>query len=241
MSIRTSTILLASIVVTALSSGCQGLRNGQPPAIVQKLDIPSGVPWKASKPPAPGVPARIVTTWTDTVLQRSGQPSQRGFGGRLFFYGAKEAKPIPVEGQLVVYAFDETNRKPTDNRPTKRYVFPPEQFAKHQSESEFGTSYSIWLPWDVVGGAATDVSLIARFEPKTGGTLIVSDQTRERLPGRLDGTAVGSPQLATKTLAPTIQRVAHHSETPQQPKVEEQKAIHQRQMETTTIKLPSKF
>ena len=55
------------------------------------------------------------------------------------FYEKEEKKPILVDGQLVVYAFDETGRAPTDNKPTRRYVFPAEQIPLHMSKSEFGT------------------------------------------------------------------------------------------------------
>ena len=146
--------------------------------------------------PEKGTPVRLVGTWTDTVLSQSGQKSQRGFGGRLMFYGKKEDKPILVEGQLVVYAFDETNRAVTDNKPTRRYVFPPDQIARHMSKSELGASYSFWLPWDEAGGPQTEVSLICRFEPK-GGAVISSEQTRHRLPGTITAapalTADGRP------------------------------------------------
>jgi hypothetical protein len=138
-------------------------------------------PWSADEP-QPEVPQRIVNTWTDAVLHQSGKKPQRGFGGRLIFYGTEGDKPVLVDGQLVIYAFDESNREPTDNKPTRRYVFPPDQVARRMSKSELGPSYSFWLPWDEVGGAQTEVSLIARFEPK-GGPIVVGEQTRHLLPG----------------------------------------------------------
>jgi hypothetical protein len=134
--------------------------------------------------PETGIPVRMVGTWTDSVRTKPGEVSQRGFGGRLLFYGNKSDKPILVDGQLVVYAFDETGRSPTDNKPTRRYVFPADQIPLHMSESEIGASYSFWLPWDEVGGPQTEVSLICRFEPKDGA-VIASEQTKHRLPGEL--------------------------------------------------------
>ena len=144
--------------------------------------------------PKKGTPVRMVGTWTDTTMTQPGQAPQRGFGGRLIFYGRKDDKPILVDGQLVVYAFEETGRAVTDNKPTRRYVFPPEQIPLHMSKSEIGASYSFWLPWDEAGGRQTEVSLICRFEPKNGA-MIASEQTRHRLPGKLPpiDTALGSP------------------------------------------------
>jgi hypothetical protein len=132
--------------------------------------------------PKEGTPVRMVGTWVDTVHTKPGQPAERGFGGRLMFYGKKEQKPILVDGQLVVYAFDEMGRAVTDNKPTRRYVFPPDQLPLHMSMSELGASYSFFLPWDEVGGPQTEVSLICRFEPKGG-----AQQLRERKPPYISG------------------------------------------------------
>lgn len=153
---------------------------------------------KKKKEPQLGRPERIVSTWAEAVLHDANGDATRGFGGRLFFYERASEEPIRVRGQLVVYAFEENDREPTDNRPTKRYVFPPEQLAKQESESEIGVSYSLWLPWDQVGGKQTEVSLIARFEPIQGGGLVVSDQTRHRLPGKITDTAIARASSPTQ-------------------------------------------
>jgi hypothetical protein len=221
--------------------------------------------------PEKGTPVRMVGTWTDTVLSQPGQKSQRGFGGRLMFYGKKEDKPILVEGQLVVYAFDETNRAVTDNKPTRRYVFPPDQIARRMSKSELGASYSFWLPWDEAGGPQTEVSLICRFEPK-GGAVISSEQTRHRLPGTIADapalTADGRPAppklpegvpsrpaqptlesvQASRMHDPNLQLASFQSAVPNSPVpmstgalTAETSAVPQHQMATTTIALPPNY
>jgi hypothetical protein len=106
------------------------------------------------------------------------------------FYDAEDDKPILVDGQLVVYAFDEAGRAPTDNKPTRRYVFPPDQVARHMSENDMGASYSFWLPWDEAGGPKAEISLICRFEPK-GGAVVTGEQTRHILPGSIPTTSPG--------------------------------------------------
>ncbi|HEY3395331.1 MAG TPA: hypothetical protein VGK58_21700 [Lacipirellulaceae bacterium] len=147
--------------------------------------------------PEEGIPVRMEGTWTDTVLNQPGQKPQRGFGGRLIFYGRDDHKPILVDGQLVVYAFDETGREPTDNRPTRRYVFPADQLPLRMSKSEIGASYSFWLPWDEAGGPQTEVSLICRFEPK-GGAVVVSEQTKHLLPGSIPANGEVARRAAPK-------------------------------------------
>ena len=75
----------------------------------------------------PGKPDKIVALWSDTVLTQAGRPPIRGFGGRLMFYEGKKEEPIKVEGTLVVYAFDETDRDANNARPDRKYVFTPQQ------------------------------------------------------------------------------------------------------------------
>ena len=151
-------------------------------------------PFRDKDKPQEGIPVRMVSTWTDTVMTQAGQKPQRGFGGRIMFYDQDGKKPILVDGQFVVYAFDETNRQPTDNKPTRRYVFPADQMSIHMSKCDMGASYSFWLPWDEAGGPKTEVSLICRFEPK-GGAVVTGEQTKHLLPGTaaLTGATAGAP------------------------------------------------
>src|SRR3954452_17018158 len=143
-------------------------------------------PFRDKDKPQEGTPVRMVGAWTDTVMSQPGQKPQRGFGGRLMFYDKDGKKPILVDGQLIVYAFDEAGRDPTDNKPTRRYVFPADQMPVHMSKSEIGASYSFWLPWDEAGGPKCEVSLMCRFEPK-GGAVVTGEQTKHLLPGPVMG------------------------------------------------------
>ncbi len=140
-------------------------------------------PWPFGSNDKPGQPKKVIALWTDTVLTQANQPPVRGFGGRLMFYDGQSDKPIKVDGTLVVFAFDETERDPANARPDRKYVFRPDQLPAHYSKSKIGHSYSVWIPWDGVGGMQKDITLIARFEPKTG-TAVVGEQCRLLLPGR---------------------------------------------------------
>lgn len=146
------------------------------------LDVRNAIGLKKDKSAAPQIPTRLVSTWEDTVLTQVGKKPQRGFGGRILFFKDGTEDPVRVDGQLVVYAYDEAGREPHETHPTRRYVFPAEQFVQHESECQLGASYSVWLPWDETGGEQKNISLIARFEPRDG-PLIAGDQTRHMLPG----------------------------------------------------------
>ncbi len=148
-----------------------------------EFDLTKSVPWELGKDGKFETPMQVAVFWTDAVQSQADKPKGiRGFGGRLYFYGKDPNKPVKVKGNLVVYAFDETNRDPKNVVPDKKYVFTPEQFQKKYSKSALGDSYSIWLPWDEVGGPQKQVSLVVRFTGEKG-EMITSDEAKQLLPG----------------------------------------------------------
>lgn len=156
-------------------------------------------PWK-SKDKEKEIPDRIMPIWTDTVLHQPGKPGLRGFGGRIFFYKEKNTTPIEIDGGLAVYVFDTDKIDPSQPQPEKKFVFTPEQFETHLSHSNMGPSYSIWIPWDPVGGPSQKLSLVARFEGRNGGT-IISDPTIKLLPGVAKMATSDTSQAAASATA----------------------------------------
>ncbi len=238
-------IALACLVAISSVSGCASTKKSW--RYAKNGDFKRAVGMKSSKPDLPEVPTRIVSTWTDTVLQRTGKAPQRGFGGRIIFFNRESEDPIRVDGQLVVYAYDETDRKPHETHPTRKYVFPKESFVRHESDSQLGPSYSVWIPWDEVGGDIKHISLIARFDPD-GANYVMGEQTKHLLPGvskedrqhLVQEAGVGKVDIAQHTEKPLVQNVVQQlsAETP----VKEQKAEKaEAGMSTTTISLPKRW
>lgn len=154
-----------------LLSGCSSL--------VGKEKSASLWPWQKSEEKPP-LPTRILTIWTDAVHHQAGEKAERGFGGRVVFYATGE-QPIQVDGTLTIYVFaDETGQESPS--PERKYVFGAAELKKHYSKCSLGDSYSVWLPWDVVGGTLRQLTLIARFDSTDGGT-VMSDPAKKMLPG----------------------------------------------------------
>jgi hypothetical protein len=126
-------------------------------------------------------PVRMAVIWSPALLNTAGRKPTRGFGGRIYFYDANN-KAVPVEGQLVVYGYDDGKVRTDGKSPDRKYAFTPEQFTSHFSETELGASYSVWLPWDEVGGPQMDISLVPIFTA-TSGQLVVGESSRNLLPG----------------------------------------------------------
>lgn len=163
-------------------------------------------PWAKEKP-IPH-PERVVAVWTDTVLHQPNQPGVRGFGGRVYLYEADKTDPIEVDGGLAVYVFDADKLQANDQRPLRKFVFTPEQFASQMSRTSLGPSYSVWLPWGEVGGPPLSLSLIARYEGSAGGTTI-GEPTIKMLPGVPVRSVDSEKELADKNKQSPYQLVGH--------------------------------
>jgi hypothetical protein len=198
-------------------------------------------PWSSSDKDEKATPERVVALWTDAVMSAPGRPPIRGFGGRLMFFAHKKDKPIKVRGKLMIYAFDELGRDPADAKPNRIYEFTEEQLPLHYSKSKLGHSYSIWLPWDPMGGPRHEVSLIVRFSGH-GGAVTVGEQTKQVLPGRPPTDAeLGRTMPPPAAMAPVegIRQVGYQAPLPQNPGVFPGNGPPR--MLTTTIPVPNEF
>ena len=150
-----------------------------------------GTPGRAEQRRHEQAAARIVAIWSRCSLDPKQGPIQ-GFGGRIYFYNRRQ-EAVKVEGQLIVYAFDDTGKTVTDHTkmaPTRKYIFRAEQLQSHLSESELGPSYSFWIPWQKIGGQERKISLVPVFIPEQG-EVINGLFSKAVLPGKTstpDGT-----------------------------------------------------
>ena len=210
-----------------------------------QLDLKKPIQWPFASEDKPGVPSRVATVWTDAVHYHPDRPADRGFGGRLFFYGREGDAPIKIDGSLVVYAFNETGRSPSDAKPDRKYVFSRENLDKHYSMSDIGHSYSFWIRWDEVGGEQTKISLIARFLPADGAP-VIGEQTKHLLPGTLPQYAGqpgerpqqihGSPPGNTQ-----VRQVAYEVPTNAAQVGPPADGVPPQRMSSTTITIPPRF
>jgi hypothetical protein len=148
-----------------------------------KFDLRKNIPWGEGKDGRIDQPMRVEAAWVDTVLSKPDKAPMRGFGGRLYFFGPNNSQDsVKVDGTLVIYAFNETNRDPTNVVPDRKIVYQAKEFERLYTNTKLGHSYSVWVPWDEAGGPPAHISLIARFIP-TKGSVIASEQVKLLLPG----------------------------------------------------------
>jgi hypothetical protein len=221
----------------AVASLCAG------PTGCTSLDLKDKLSFGKSADDKPQVPTKIIEVWSEEVLQQQGEKTVRGFAGRVMFYAADDSKPVKVDGTFSLFVFDDVDRDNGFTAPERRFVYRPEELAKYYSKSELGHSYSIWLPWDEVGGPERKLCLIARFEPKKG-PMVVAKPCLKTLSGV-------SPKQG-ETPKPSVRLTTHSS--PAVPDADQASAVRtagheaaldaassSRQPTTITIDVPPSF
>jgi hypothetical protein len=132
------------------------------------------------KPPGPVT--AVVAAWEPAVS--NGENSMRGLGGRVYFHD-QDMRPAKVKGQVIVYIFDEEGRRPGNEKPDEGIVFDEKMLKDVYKKSNLGHSYNLFVPLDAAApdGPAKKVSLIVRYIPEKGAS-IVSSQATVHVPGR---------------------------------------------------------
>lgn len=163
-----------------------------------KFDLRRNIPWQETS----NKPVRsVVAFWTEAVIERTSGPPYRGFGGRLLFYPADMSQPVKVQGTVVVYAFDEDLPPPDNLKPVRKFVFTNEQLQEVYSQSKLGPSYNLLIPWEEFSPQARRVSLIVRYIPESGPS-VVSEQVKVFLPGLDESMLAAAPKPGNSQARP---------------------------------------
>ncbi len=158
-------IIVFSLSLSFCFSGCTLLKKKDDGSI---FGIPSSTNAQPEKIKF-GQPVKMAVVWKDSTLTAPGTPPTRGFGGRFYFFDKKN-KPIRVDGKLMIYAYDDSEEAENaqGTQADRRYEYEAADLQKHYSETDIGHSYSVWVPWDKIGGFRKTITLIPMFRAKSG-------------------------------------------------------------------------
>ena len=202
------------------SIGCSGITNSMrtsekssPWNPIQKISSDANEKKKKSNDDL--TPITMTAIWTDSVYEKAGESSVKGFGGRIFFYNAKQ-KLVKADGELIIYGFDDSAKDPTEQSADKKFIYKQEKFQSHYSENKLGASYSVWVPWEPMGGYRKAITLIPMFRT-VDGDLIKCTQTIAVLPGKLrrdvevSDSQLDRPYKVLGSSSAVIRRAGYHS------------------------------
>ena len=187
---------VGTLLSIAATSGCNSLPKMNP------MEMPFSSKEEVKDPSAPEspiegqefqTPASMGVIWTDSMVTVPGKPVTRGFGGRFFFYNA-EGETIPVDGELTVYGFDDTDDQQQRKVADKKFVFRRSEMQGHAGQNDMGISYSFWIPWDAVGGDRMTVSILPIFK-SSEGQMVRGEMAINILPGNTPDAEMDADSL----------------------------------------------
>ncbi len=161
-------------------------------------------------------PVTMAAIWKDSVYEKPGERTVVGFGGRFFFYD-RDNNSVQAEGELVVYGYEDSDdsESKAGEGADKKFVFRESEFQSHFSDTGLGASYSVWIPWEKMGGYRKSITLIPYFKT-TDGRLLESGQSIVILPGKTSSmqSAESDPDQPYKVLGHSSAVVSHASYQP---------------------------
>jgi hypothetical protein len=187
----------------------------------------------ALKPAGPV--SSVIAAWEPAVS--GGEDPMRGFGGRVYLYDQEMLRPVKAKGAIVVYIFNEEDRKPEDEKPNEGIFFSEKLLNSKgvYKKSKVGHSYNLWVPIDAAGpeGQAKKISLIVRYIPDKGGSSITSTQATAYLPGRRNSeTMMAQSDWQNNAVSGQIQQASAQRSMPNRPLPERSRLTEERIIES---------
>ena len=169
----------ALAVAIAMTSGCTSL-------------LSLGAARFARTQPSPEA-AEILAVWQPGEGRDTNGLPARGFAGRLFFFAPTSPSPVPVDGDVTVFLFDDQGTPDEQSRPIYRFHFDSAAWQTYRTESDVGTAYQLFLPYTREGDHHAICTLRVQFK-SAGGRNTLSDAADVVLTGqRAEDVAAGDP------------------------------------------------
>lgn len=165
--IRIPCLVIAASLFLLSSSGCTSL----------------SLPRLGDSSVASVKPGRCLCLWQPVELEDASGRPVKGFGGQLYFFEADSEEPVEVDGDVRVFIFDDVGTPEQQARPKSVKEFDAFTWKSFRSESQFGTNYSVFVPYDRASRYESTCSLRVRLL-RPDGSQLFSDMATVKLPGQ---------------------------------------------------------
>lgn len=136
----------------------------------------------------------IVCLWEPAEgIGLDGLPT-RGFAGQLLFFEPGNDTPVLVDGDVMIYVFDDQGAPEEQSRPLHQFEFPGPIWQTFARDTNLGPAYQIFIPYTRKGGHYADCAIRVRL---TGPEQLPvwSKLTNVPLPGRKSGSKPASAAM----------------------------------------------
>ena len=160
-------VALCSVTLTGCSQTTSGLSS-----VSKKIKLPH------KQLPI----VRVLCLWEPSEgIGLNGAPA-RGFAGQVLFFNSVDPSPVPVEGKVEIYEFDDMGTLDEQAKPIHKFVFESGAWNAHQGDGSLGPGYNLFLPYVKKHSYETTCALRLRFTPENGNP-VYSELNKITLPG----------------------------------------------------------
>ena len=154
----------------------------------------------SAKPDPDARISQVLTIWQPGEgVGADGLPT-RGFAGQILFFAAGNDAPVPVDGTVRIYVFDDQNIGEDAGKPVHVFNFEAAAWPKYRRETKLGTSYHLFIPYTRPGAHQAVCSLRTKFQNARG--IVLSEAADVLLEGRKRTAEVAAkPKPAIETVS----------------------------------------
>src|SRR5262249_50124870 len=124
----------------------------------------------ATGPKNPAV--RIIGMWQPSEGMWEGRTT-RGFSGQIMFFGINSDAPAKVNGEVVIYVFDDQGQAEEQAKPIHEFKFPADSWNALLADGPLGATYGVFVPYTRPGIHSANCTLRVRYTPASGHPLPV--------------------------------------------------------------------
>jgi len=108
---------------------------------------------------------KVIAIWDPGTGPGLDRRTTRGFIGQILFSSVKQKGNVRVRGALRVYVFDDQGTRDQQVKPLHEFFLPTETLDAYYHHSEFGATYSIFVPYTRKGNHRAECTLRLQFIP----------------------------------------------------------------------------
>jgi hypothetical protein len=110
---------------------------------------------------------RILGLWQASEGMWEGKTT-RGFSGQVMFFGQNDDAPAQVDGDVMVYVFDDLGEPEEQAKPIHQFNYPSATWKAMLNGGPLGATYYVFIPYTRPGIHEANCTLRVRYIPASG-------------------------------------------------------------------------
>lgn len=134
-----------------------------------------------ASPQQPAV--EVICLWEPSEGKTPDGKPARGFEGTLLFFDSSRTSPVGVHGEVTITVHDDYGPRESWDEPVSEFTFSSEEWDQFLTQSTFGPSYRIFIPYMRKQPYQVNTSISVKFTSATSGRNFQSRTSQVVIPG----------------------------------------------------------